>query len=154
MLAQSAKPIQARVTTAKIINSHLYNENGINKISFDVIVYQRGSEFVEMGNSSFLFTFPQYSLINPVVNFKGYLSGYNTFVKLIAGKYLMVQYFADGGGWIFDTQRQGEIIFSVTMEVRNLDKFYLIWNYTDSAIVDRNLNHIVKNNFEGKFELE
>lgn len=154
MLAQSAKPIQARVTIAKIINSHLYNENGINKISFDIQVFQQGSDFVEMGNSSFLFTFPQYSLTNPVVNFSGYLSGYNTFVKLIAGKYLMIQYFADGGGWVFDTQRQGEIILNVTMEVKNLDRFYLIWNCIDSAIVDRNLNYIVKNTFEGKFELE
>lgn len=155
MLAQSAKPVIVRSVFCKIHNSHFYNENGVNKISFDVAIENRGSEFVEMGNSSFLFKFPAGSLSNPIVTFnEGQLSGYNTLVKMIGGRYLMVQYFADGGGWVIDSMREGEHIFSVTMDIEELNKFYLIWNVIDSAVVDRNLLLPVQNEFGGRFDFE
>ncbi len=155
MLAQSAKPIPTRAVLSKIINSHFFNENGVNKISFDVEVHNTGSELIEMGYSSLLFQFPQFSCNNPKIVFnEGYLSGYNVLTQLIGNKYLMIQYFADGGGWVLDSRREGEKLFSVTMDIHNLNKFYLIWNIIDSAIVDRNLNFPVQNSFAGEFNFE
>lgn len=155
MLAQSAKPPMVREVTSSIRNCVFYTDNGQNKISFDVYVKNIGSEFVEMGNSSFLFKFPVNACSNPVINFNdGYFSGYNTFVKLIGNKILMIQYFAEGGGWVLDTSRSGEWMFNVVMDIHDLNKFYLIWNVLDSAIVDRNLQYTVKNNFEGEFKFQ
>lgn len=148
MKTNPVRQIESRIT-----NCHYYQELGTDKISFDVYAYNLGSEFIEMGHSSFLFNFRPESMGDMIVKFNdNQMSGYYATNKIILKKMIMIQYYADGGGWILDTTRQGEWLFNITLSLKHLQELYLIWNKLDSAIVDRNLSLPVRNTFTGKFE--
>ena len=154
MLAQSAAPPIPRQIECKITNCHYYqNELGQDKISFDVYAHNLGSEFIEMGNSSLIFSFRPESMGDLEVKFnENQMAGYHVATKIIHNRIIFVQYYADGGGWVLDSTRQGEWLFSITLSLKYLNDLYLIWNERDSAIMDRNLLFPVKNSFSGKFE--
>lgn len=154
MLAQSAKIPGFRKIECKILNCNsYYDELGNDKIAFDVYAYTQGGEYINMGNSSLLFSFRPDCMGDFQVRYnENQMSGYAVINNVILNKILFIQYYANEGGWILDTSRRGEWLFSVTATLKHRENPYLIWNERDSAIVDQNLLFPVLNKFSGKFE--
>ena len=85
---------QFKAVESVITNCHYYTEGMQNKIAFDVIIYNKGTDLINFGNSTLCFNFLPSKLSNIGIkpNVKYSAGNYEKpEVKIIANKILLIQ---------------------------------------------------------------
>jgi len=134
-----------------ITNCHCYTEGMQPKIAFDVILYNKGTDLINFGNSTLCFNFMpgQISNIGIKPNVKYSAGNYDKpEVKIIANKILLIQFRTTQGGGIVDPTNEGELLVTVIADVEGKAPL-ITWRRLDTAIVDINLMEQVHNSYGG-----
>jgi len=117
---------------------------------FKVSSYRKG-EPVEMGNSSYIFRVQGGPLLNLKVEpHSKYLAGGYALpiVRQLPG-WLIVQFICESGGAYIHPDGLSELTFTVGFTPS--PGILISWDDLNSAVVDRNLNHIVKSLYAGSY---
>ena len=134
-----------------ITNCHCYTEGMQPKIAFDVVLYNKGTDLINFGNSTLCFNFMpgQISNIGIKPNVKYSAGNYEKpEVKIIANKILLIQFRTIQGGGIVDPTNEGELLVTVIADTNGKAPL-ITWRRMDTAIVDINLGIQVHNSYEG-----
>lgn len=117
---------------------------------FKIFSHRKGAP-VEMGNSSYIFRVEGGPLLNLKVDpHSKYLGGgyAQPIVRQLPG-WLIVQFICESGGAYVDPAGISELTFAVYFN--KSPGIVISWDDLNSAVVDRNLNHIVKSLYAGSY---
>lgn len=141
---------QFKAVESVITNCHYYPEGNQNKLSFDVNIYNKGTDLINFGNSTLCFDYKgdlSNFGIKPAVKYSA--GNYEMpEVKVIANKILLIQFRTVQGGGLVDPTNEGELLVTVIADSNGRTP-RLIWRTMDSAIVDINLMEQVHNSYSG-----
>lgn len=141
---------QFKAVESVITNCHYYSEGMQNKLSFDVNIYNKGTDLINFGNSTLCFSYTgdlSNFAIKPAVK---YSAGNYEFpqVKTISNKILIIQFRTAQGGGLVDPTNEGERLVTIIADVGRKPPL-LVWRTMDTAIVDINLMEQVHNSYSG-----
>ncbi len=142
---------QRKAVLSVITNCHYYPEGNQNKIAFDVIIYNKGTDLINFGNSTLCFNFLPGKLTNIGIkpNVKYSAGNYEQpEVKIIANKILLIQFRTINAGGLVDPTNEGELLVTVIADVEGKAPL-ITWRRMDTAIVDIDLMIQVNNSYGG-----
>jgi len=142
---------QFKAVESVITNCHYYAEGMQNKIAFDVIIYNKGTDLINFGSSTLCFNYLPDKITNIGIkpNVK-YSAGNYEFpeVKTIANKILLIQFRTLNGGGLVDPTNEGELLVTVIADIEGKAPL-ITWRRMDTAIVDVDLGIQVNNSYDG-----
>ena len=142
---------QFKAVESVITNCHYYTEGMQPKIAFDVILYNKGTDLINFGNSTLCFNYLPNKITNIGIkpNVK-YSAGNYEFpkVKIIVNTILLIQFRTLNGGGLVDPTNEGELLVTVIADVEGKAPL-ITWRRMDTAIVDVDLGIQVNNSYDG-----
>ena len=142
---------QFKAVESVITNCHYYTEGMQNKIAFDVVIYNKGTDLINFGNSTLCFNYLPNKISNIGIkpNVKYSSGNYEKpEVKIIANKILLIQFRTLNGGGLVDPTNEGELLVTVIADVEGKAPL-ITWRRIDTAIVDVDLGIQVNNSYDG-----